>query len=96
MGFLDDLKRVLRRETTDAKEWLDESVAGANANLDRAERRLSADPDERLQATLDDIAANDDAFAALQAKADAATARPAAQAELADDDAADPEESPPG
>ncbi|HUG85585.1 MAG TPA: hypothetical protein VMM13_13540 [Euzebya sp.] len=89
MGILDDLKRMLRRETADAKEWLDESLAGANAGLDRAERRIAADPNERLQATLDDITANDDAFAALQAKADAATAGPAAQADLDADPPAD-------
>lgn len=83
MGFMDDLKGWFIREAADAKAWTDDAVRDGNAGLDRAEGRLAATPEERMQANLDDIAANDDAFAALQAKADAATARPLAERELA-------------
>jgi hypothetical protein len=82
MGILDDLKRLLRRESREAQAWVAEAVDGGHRSLDRAERRVSADPDERLAATLDDIAEGEDDFAAIRAKADAATARPAAEAEV--------------
>jgi uncharacterized membrane protein YccC len=95
MGFLDDLKRVLRREAADAREWRDDAVEKGHAELDRAERRLSADPEERLRATLDEIAASEDAMDTIRARADAATARPLADAELADaDDAGTPASDP--
>ncbi|CAN5457300.1 hypothetical protein BH23ACT9_BH23ACT9_23570 [soil metagenome] len=90
MGILDDLKRMLRRESADAREWLDDSVAGANRRLDEAERRQAADPEQRLQANLDDIAAGEDAFANIRARADAATARPQADAELREADLIEP------
>lgn len=94
MGFLDDLKGWFRRESADAKRWADEAVADGHAELDRAERRLTATPEERLQADLAAIESNDDAFAALRAKADAAEARPLAERELAEQEQAgdEPEE----
>lgn len=88
MGFLDDLKGWFTREATDAKEWVDDSVAGGHAGLDRAERKLAMTPEERLQANLDEIAASEDAFAEIQAKADAASARPLADRELAEQEVA--------
>lgn len=83
MGFLDDLKGWFTREGAAARELRDGAVEDGNASLDRAERRLAATPDERLQATLDDIAAGDVTFAEIQAEADAAAARPLAQREVA-------------
>jgi hypothetical protein len=84
MGLLDTLRQLLRREAADARAWAEESVSDGHASLDRAERRLSADPQERMAATLADVEDNDAAFEALRQRADAATARPAADAELAD------------
>lgn len=88
MAFLDDLKRWLRRESADARRWADEAVADGHAELDRAERRFTATPEERLQADLSAIEANDDAFAAILARADAAEARPLADRDLAEQERA--------
>ncbi|WP_370326082.1 hypothetical protein [Euzebya sp.] len=92
MAFWDDLKAIFRREARDARDWADDAVADGNRALDDAERRLSASPDERLAATLSDIEAQDDAFEALRAKADAATAGADARGELVEDGPDDPAE----
>jgi hypothetical protein len=84
MRFLEQLKGWFREESREARAWVDEATADGHAALGRAERRISADPSERLAATQEDIAANDDAFEALRRKAEAAQARPAAQAEVAE------------
>lgn len=86
MGLMDDLRRLLRREAREAKDWVEEAVAGANADLDRAERRISQDPNERLQATLEDIEEGRDGYEAIRDRAEGHTARPAAEAELGPDD----------
>ncbi len=85
MGFIDDVKRWLGREAADAKEWVDASVERGHDELDQAERRLSDDPSTRMAALQDDIAANDQAFDSLRDKADAALARPQADADLVED-----------
>lgn len=82
MGLFDDLKRFLKRETEDAKEMLSGGVDAGNAALDRAERRLSADPNERLKATLEDIDAGEDSFEEIREKAAGTTATAEAAAEL--------------
>lgn len=89
MGFLDDLKGWFRRESADARRWADEAAADGHAQLDRAERRLTATPEERLAADMAAIESNDDAFAAIRAKADAAEARPLADRDLAEQGQAD-------
>ena len=95
MGLLDEVRALLRREARDAKEVMGEAVADANASLDRAERRRSADPDERMAATLDDITASEDDFAGIRARADAAAARADADAELAEGEAGEGEPAQP-
>ncbi len=82
MGFLDDLKGWFVRESKDARAWADDAVADGNAALDRAERRQAATPEERLQATLDDIE-GDDSLAAVRDRIDRAQARADADEELA-------------
>lgn len=86
MGLMDDLRRLLRREAREAKDWVEDAVAGANADLDRAERRLSEDPSERLQATLEDIEQGREGYEAIRDRAEGRTTRPAAEAELGPDD----------
>lgn len=95
MGFLDDLKGWFTRESKDAKEWIDDSVAGGHAGLDRAEQKLAMTPEERMQANLEEIAASDAAFADIQAKVDKANARPLAERELAAQEVAGRDEDPP-
>lgn len=98
MGLMDDLRRLLRREAREAKDWVEDAVAGANADLDRAERRLSEDPSERLQATLEDIEQGREGYEAIRDRAEGRTTRPAAEAELDPDDGPrmpDPAAAPP-
>lgn len=86
MALWQDLMRWLRREATDARVWADEAVTDGHVALDRAERRLHATPEERMQATLADIAAGEEALAEVRAKAESAQARPAADREVAEVD----------
>jgi len=62
MSWLERLRLALRRETADAREWRRETEQRLDAELSRKERELDATPEERLQASLDEIAASDDAF----------------------------------
>lgn len=87
MGVWDQLKAFVRREAADAKQWLDQSVGAGNAALEKAERRVSDDPGERLRAAIDDAAAGDDAFEAVRAKAEGRAVQPAAAAELEGEEA---------
>ncbi len=89
MGLIYDLRRMLRRETAAAKDWVEEAVGDANAELGRAERRLSEDPCERLQATLEDIEAGREGYEAIRDRAEGRVTRPAAETELAEADLAE-------
>lgn len=82
MGWMDRVSAWLRREADDAKDWIDDAVADGNAELDRAERRISDDPSVRLQATLEDIEAGEDSYSALRDRAEGRAVGPSAAAEL--------------
>ena len=86
MGLLDDLKGMFRREARAAKEWVDEVVGDANTELDRAERRISDDPEVAMGVTLDDIADGDAAFEAVRDRAEGRAVAPSAEAELGPED----------
>lgn len=66
MDWLARVKRLLQREARDAREVLSDLEQRAEADLDRRERALSASPEERLQATLDEIATSDAAYERLK------------------------------
>lgn len=82
MGWLDQLKKVFDREAASAKKWVDDVVSDANTELDKAERRIDADPSVRMAATLEDIEESDAGFDAVRDKAEGESVRPAAEAEL--------------
>lgn len=71
MTWMDRLRALFRREAADAKEWAAEVEASLDEELTRRERTLSADPDERLRATLEEIDASDEAFERMRREIDA-------------------------
>lgn len=66
MTLWDRLRALLRREAADAKEIAADLQQRADAELTRREQSLAATPEERLQATLEEIRATDDAFEDLK------------------------------
>ena len=57
MGFLDSLSKLLKRESADLKDVLDNAEQRMNASLDQKERDMALTPEERLakiQGEIDD------------------------------------------
>ena len=84
VSLFDQVKAWFRREAADAREWGNAAAEKAHADLDLAERRISDDPEVRMGALQDDMAANDEALAALRDKVDGAEAVHLADADLAE------------
>ncbi len=75
MGTLDAALRTLKgwlgREASEAKQWSEATANDLHANLDRREAELKASPEERMKMIQNQVSANDDAFAQIQADIEA-------------------------
>ncbi|MCP3976327.1 MAG: hypothetical protein GY720_17725 [bacterium] len=68
MSWWDRIAAILKREAADAKEGLSKAKAALDAELERKQRELDAEPHERIEMLQEDIEAADDRFAELEAK----------------------------
>lgn len=68
MSFWDRLVTIFKREATDVKEGLSKAGATLDAELERKQRELDAEPHERVDMILEDIEAADSRFEELEAK----------------------------
>lgn len=64
--WVDRIRGWLRREARDVREVLGDAERRLDADLSRRERALAATPEERLQATLDEIAASGESYERLR------------------------------
>lgn len=68
MSWWDRITQILKREAADVKEGLSKAGAALDAELERKQRELDAEPHERIDMLQEDIEAADDRFAELEAK----------------------------
>ena len=60
--------QAFKREAADVKEGLQKAGAAIDAELERKQRELDAEPHERIDMLLEDIQEEDDRFAELEQK----------------------------
>ena len=68
MSWWDRIKMIFKSEAADVKEGLSKAGAALDAELDRKQRELDAEPHERIDMLQEDIRAADDRFAELEAR----------------------------
>lgn len=68
MSLWDRLVAIFKREAADVKEGLSKAGAALDAELERKQRELDAEPHERVDMILEDIEAADSRFEELEAK----------------------------
>ena len=68
MSFWDRVVAIFKREAADVKEGLSKAGAALDAELERKQRELDAEPHERVDMILEDIEAADSRFEELEAK----------------------------
>jgi len=76
MSLWDRIVTVFKREAADVKEGLAKAGATLDAELERKQRELDAEPHERVDMILEDIEAADARFEELEAKLRRATDDP--------------------
>ena len=68
MSLWDRIVAIFKREAADVKEGLSKAGATLDAELERKQRELDAEPHERVDMILEDIEAADSRFEELEAK----------------------------
>lgn len=68
MSLWERIVAVFKREAADVKEGLAKAGATLDAELERKQRELDAEPHERVDMILEDIEAADSRFEELEAK----------------------------
>jgi transposase len=68
MSLWDRIVTVFKREAADVKEGMAKAGATLDAELERKQRELDAEPHERVDMLLEDIEAADSRFEELEAK----------------------------
>lgn len=68
MSWWDRITAIFKSEVADVKEGLAKAGASIDAELERKQRELDAEPHERIEMLQEDIAAADDRLAELEAK----------------------------
>lgn len=68
MSFWDRIVAIFKREVADVREGLSKAGATLDAELERKQRELDAEPHERVDMILEDIEAADSRFDELEAK----------------------------
>jgi predicted nuclease with TOPRIM domain len=68
MSWWDRITAIFKREAADVKEGLAAAGAAIDAELERKQRELDAEPHERIEMLQDDMSAVEDRFAELEAK----------------------------
>jgi transposase len=68
MNLWDRIVATFKREAADVKEGLAKAGASLDAELERKQRELDAEPHERVDMILEDIQAADSRFEELEAK----------------------------
>ena len=76
MSWWNQITAVFKREAADVKEGLSNAGAALDAELERKQRELDAEPHERIDMLQEDIKAADDRFAELEAKVREQTENP--------------------
>jgi hypothetical protein len=74
MSLWNRIVAVFKREAADVKEGLSKAGATLDAELERKQRELDAEPHERVDMILEDIEAADARFEELEAKLRESTA----------------------
>jgi len=68
MSLWDRFVAVFRSEASDVKEGLSKAGAALDAELERKQQELDAEPHERVDMLLEDIEAADERFTELEAR----------------------------
>ncbi len=68
MSLWDRMVAIFKREAADVREGLSKAGATLDAELERKQRELDAEPHERVDMILEDIEAADSRFDELEAK----------------------------
>ena len=68
MSLWDRIVAIFKREAADVREGLSKAGATLDAELERKQRELDAEPHERVDMILEDIEAADSRFDELEAK----------------------------
>ena len=68
MSLWDRIVTIFKREAADVREGLSKAGASLDAELERKQRELDAEPHERVDMILEDIEAADSHFDELEAR----------------------------
>ncbi len=80
MGLFDSIMRLVRKESADIGEALDDVTDSLDRDLTRKERELTASPQEQLERIQEQV--DDDPFAAIRDRIESSTAHADAETEV--------------